>query len=96
MEPGGSMRHSQGLSSNPYPESNQPNSLPISLSSILVLSSHIRLGLRKGLFPAGMHMSTLAVLIFTISKELRWRVMILLMSVPSFFLHPAMPRGQPR
>ena len=26
MEPGGSIPHSQGLSSNPYPEPNQPNS----------------------------------------------------------------------
>ena len=26
MEPGGSMRHSQGLSNNSYPEPNQPNS----------------------------------------------------------------------
>ena len=26
MEPGGSMSHSQGLSNNPYPEPNQPNS----------------------------------------------------------------------
>ena len=26
MEPGGSMLHSQGLSNNPYPEVNQPNS----------------------------------------------------------------------
>ena len=26
MEPGGSMLHSQGLSNNPYPEPDQPNS----------------------------------------------------------------------
>ena len=26
MQPGGSMQHSQGLSNNPYPEPNQPNS----------------------------------------------------------------------
>ena len=26
MEPGGSMPHSHGLSNNPYPEPNQPNS----------------------------------------------------------------------
>ena len=26
MEPGGSIPHSQGLSNNPYPEPNQPNS----------------------------------------------------------------------
>ena len=27
MEPRGSMQHAQGLSNNPYPESNQPNYL---------------------------------------------------------------------
>ena len=27
MGPGGSMPHSQGLSNNPYPESNEPTSL---------------------------------------------------------------------
>ena len=45
MEPGGSMPHSQGLPNNPYPESNQPNP-----RSILIFSSHLRLGLPKGIF----------------------------------------------
>jgi hypothetical protein len=51
------MLHSQGLSNNLYPEPNQPNSsykLPISLRSILILPSHLRLGLPKGLFPVGL------------------------------------------
>ena len=42
MKPGGSMPHSQGLSNNPYPEPNQNQFIvliPISLRSILVLSS---------------------------------------------------------
>ena len=53
MEPGGSMPHSQGPSNTPYPEPNQPNyphKIPISSRSFLILSSHIRLGLPKGLF----------------------------------------------
>ena len=56
MEPGRAMSHSQRLSNNPYPGPNQPKSLafiPISLRSILILSSHLRLGLIKGLFPVG-------------------------------------------
>ena len=56
-EPGGSMPHSQGLSNNPYPEPNQPNSnslIPISSRSIQILSSHLRLGLPKGFFPVGL------------------------------------------
>ena len=51
MEPGGSMQHSQGVSNNPYPEPNQPNS---SSMSILILSSHLRLVLLNGLFHAGL------------------------------------------
>ena len=57
MDSGDSMLHSQGLSINPYPESNQSTQflvlIPISLRSILILSSYLRLGLSKGLFPAG-------------------------------------------
>ena len=51
------MPHSQELSNNFYPEPNQPNSpafIPISSRSILTLSSHLHLGLPKGLFPVGL------------------------------------------
>ena len=51
------MPHSQGLPNNPYPGPNQPNSsllISISLKSILILSSNLRLGLPKGLFPVGL------------------------------------------
>ena len=61
-EPGGSMSHSQGLSSNPSPEPKQTQFLvliPISLRSILILSSHLHLGLPKGLFPADVPVKTL-------------------------------------
>ena len=55
MDPGGSMLHSQGLSNNP---STQFLALiPISLRSILILSSHLRLGLPKDPFPAGVSTS---------------------------------------
>ena len=60
MEPGGSMLHSQGLSNNPYPEPNQPNSL---YWSILILFSHLRLGLPRGLFPAGVPVKILKALL---------------------------------
>ena len=51
VEPGGSMPHSQGLSYNPYPEQNKPNSslVLILLRSILILSSHLRLSFPVGL-----------------------------------------------
>ena len=57
MEPEDSIPHSQRASSNPYPEPNQPKFLvliPIYLRSILILSSHLRLGIPIGLFPAGL------------------------------------------
>jgi hypothetical protein len=57
-----SMPHSRGLSSNPYPESNQLISsywYLFSLRSILILSSHLSLGLPKGLFPVGVPVKTL-------------------------------------
>ena len=59
------MQHSQESSNNPYPEMNQPNSslVPISLMSILILSSHLRLGLPKGLFPVGLRAKILKVLL---------------------------------
>ena len=64
MEPGDSFPHSQGCSNNPYPEPNQFLVLiPISLRSILILSSHLRLGLRKGLFPAGVPVKILKALL---------------------------------
>ena len=49
MEPGSSMPHSQGLFNNPYTEPNQPNSSHF-LRSILILSSHLRLGFFKHLY----------------------------------------------
>ena len=54
------MPHSQGLSNNSYPEPNQPN---YPSSSILILSSHLRLGLSKGLFPVGLPVKILKELI---------------------------------
>ena len=65
MEPGGSMPHSQGLSNNSYPEPNQPNYPHWYISSryILILSSHLRLGLPKGLFPVGLAVTILKALL---------------------------------
>ena len=59
------MPHSQGLSNNPYPEPNQPNSPQPNTSSrtILILSSHLLLGLPKGLFPEGLAVKILKFLL---------------------------------
>ena len=62
------MPHSQGLFNNSYPEANQPNSylfllIPISSRSILILFSHLRQGLLKGLFPVGLPVKILKALL---------------------------------
>ena len=60
------MLHSQGLSNNSYPEPNQPKLpalIPISSRSILILSSHLRIGLPKGLFPVGLPVKILKALL---------------------------------
>ena len=66
MEPGSSMSHSQELSSNSYPEPNQPNSSYwyLFLRSILrlILFSHLPLGLPKVLPPAGVPVKILKAL----------------------------------
>ena len=54
MEPGSSIPRSQFLYNSPYPELNQLVLMTISLRSILILSSHLRLGLPKGLSPVGL------------------------------------------
>ena len=54
------MPQSQGLSNNSYPEPNQPNSPHW---SILILSSHLRLGLPNGLFPVDVPVKILKTLL---------------------------------
>jgi hypothetical protein len=52
-EPEGSSLHSQEPANGPYSEPGEstPDPQPISLRSILIPYSHLRLGLRSGLFP---------------------------------------------
>ena len=60
------MSHSNGVSNNPYPEYESIQFLilkPISLRSILILSSHLRPGLPKCLFPVGLLVKILKALL---------------------------------
>jgi hypothetical protein len=62
MEPKGSLPCSQEPSTAPYSEPDQSNaSHPISLRSILILSTHLRLGLPGGLFPFGIHQYPISI-----------------------------------
>jgi hypothetical protein len=55
MEPEGSLSRSQEPSTGPYPEPDRssPYHPILSLRSILILFTHLRLGLPSGLFPSG-------------------------------------------
>jgi hypothetical protein len=62
MEPEGLKPHSQELSNCPNPELDQSSPHrpePISIRSILKLSTHLRLGLPSGLFPSGFPINNL-------------------------------------
>ena len=60
MEPGGSMMYSQGLSNNPYPEPNQPNCTTLTPISS---TTHLGIGLPKGLFPVDLPVKILKELL---------------------------------
>jgi len=53
METEDSLPHSQAKTTSHYPELAQSHSPPISWRTILILSSHLRLGLPSCLFPTG-------------------------------------------
>jgi hypothetical protein len=69
MEPEGLLPCFQEPTSGPCPEQDQPNpytSQPINLSSILILSNHLRLGLPSSLFPYGFATKITCIPLFTI------------------------------
>ena len=66
MENGGSIPHKQRLFNNPYPRAESIQFLvltSISLRSILILSSHLRVGAPRGLFPVTLPLKILKALI---------------------------------
>jgi hypothetical protein len=72
MEPEGSLPYSQVPATCPYPEltpSCPHDTPPTSSTSILILSSHLRLGLPNGLFPTGFPTNTLRHLLSLINQD---------------------------
>jgi hypothetical protein len=67
MEPEGSLPCSQNPATDPYPEPDYSRPYPhsIFLRLILILSSHLRLGLPSGLFPSGFSTKTLHEFLFS-------------------------------
>ena len=59
MEPEGSLPHSQASATCPYPGPAQSNPHPTSWRFILILRTHLCLGLPSGLFPSGFPTKTL-------------------------------------
>jgi hypothetical protein len=65
MEPEGSLPCSQEPSTGPYPQPDGFSSHHPILRSILVISTHLRLGLPSGLFPSGFSTNILYAYLFS-------------------------------
>jgi hypothetical protein len=65
MEPEGSLPCSQEPSTGPYPEPDRPSPILSLQDHILILSTHLRLGLPSGLFRSGFPTGILYAFLFS-------------------------------
>jgi hypothetical protein len=88
MEPEGSLPCSQEPSTGPYPEPDQfIPSYPYLSISILILSTHLRLGLPSGLIPSGFSADIFAPFVLhalPISSSLTWSFLLYLEKSTSY------------
>jgi len=88
------MPHSRGLSNNSFPEPHQNQLLvfiPISVKSIHILSSHLRLAFSKGLFLLGVHVKMLKALLPPVSgffvQAFLWKLNIVWLTSTADLVH---------
>ena len=73
MEPESSSPYSQVPAICPYPEPTPSTPPPTSRSSILILSSHLRLGHPNGLFPSGFPTRTLSTTVIKTNQLMTYK-----------------------
>jgi hypothetical protein len=96
MEPKGSLPHSQAPATCPYPAPDKSSPCPhfTSWRSILILSSHIRLGLPSGPRPCKMSRN---IVLFTarscwrLAQTLRWRITPCQLSAAAYSIYSQLP-----